>query len=1350
MNKRITTYLQNLLKAIIVLVCSISLYVIPTIQAQAQDNTISGTLSLPAGDVAPVGGLSIDVNVGDSPDFVSFFGVNVLIAEGLSSAPYSITVPEDFTVDWQVDYYCSSGCPGYAMGGFFSFFGTQFDSNLTDLLPGGSDHANIDLELLTGNEISGVVSLPAGDVAPVGGLLVDVNIQDVTFYSTFVGTQVLINAGTNSATYSVIVPSDFVDWQVEYYCSSSCPGYAMGGFYSSSGTQFDSNLTDLLPGGSDHANIDLELLTGNEISGVVSLPAGDVAPVGGLLVDVNIQDVTFYSTFVGTQVLINAGTNSATYSVIVPSDFVDWQVEYYCGGCGDYIENGYYNSTGTQSNSNSAEQLTGGSDHTNIDLELLASNTISGTISLPNGELAPIGGFFVDVNISDSPNFSNYYGTSVFIDEGQNSAPYSVKIASDNSLQWQVDYYCGGCGDYLENGYYNSAGTEFDFINAELLAGGVDHTNIDLEFLTGNMISGTVSLPNGELAPMGGINLFVSIGDYPEFNYYQSANVIIPEGQNSANYSVSLPPDASVSWQVNYTCYCFPYLDFGYYNSAGTIGDFSSAELLVGGIDHSGINLELLRGDVISGVVSMPGSDVAPLGGLYLGIKISYDSGSNTSFGFFIQEGMSSVGYSVVLPSDASQLRMVSYDCSNCSDYVSNGYYSSTGTQYDSSSADQLSGGTDQVNIDMELLTGNSIGGTLSLPGSDMAPAGGLSFEIFAEEEFLNSDVARVSVYMPEGQDTVSYSFTVPPDATQNWLVGYSCYNCEPYWRTGYYGNTIDQGLADTLAGGIDHVNINLEAILANVISGELSLPNGDAAPPGGVGLSIFARGAFSYFSNGLNINEGQNSVAYSLLLPPDSSEIWEVGYDCYSNCDGYVNPGFYNSTGTVYDESAAEQLLGGSDYTNIDLELISGIAISGALSLPGSDVAAQDLYFQIQAFDEFEMLTFFDSVKISQNDNSVQYSVTVPDDSSVNWSVQYGLNFFSEAPYWKTGFYNTTQTTPVRSAATQLAGGVSHVNKDMTVLTHNTTDGTVSLPNADTAPAGGVSIYICGETQFSTGPVTGFGYGGISDIFDESLECKLVTIPEGDSSVPYSLKTTPDTTVDWSVSYTCWNCPSVYEDQAYYSTTGTVIGLNNATMLTGGSDHSSIDLTLLVGSAFVDVPVDHPDFIYIEALVDNGIAQGCNLDEFCPDQPMSRDGAAIWLLQAAEIFGYSPPPFAGIEYDDVTGSVFAADWINDLKQHGFTEGCTDAGDLYCPNQSMTKGSAAKMLLMAKGYTAVPAKTGDYADVPNTHPLAGWIDEMDTQGYAQGCETNNYCPGEILTKAGFAKLLAKTFGFVGP
>jgi hypothetical protein len=55
--------------------------------------------------------------------------------------------------------------------------------------------------------------------------------------------------------------------------------------------------------------------------------------------------------------------------------------------------------------------------------------------------------------------------------------------------------------------------------------------------------------------------------------------------------------------------------------------------------------------------------------------------------------------------------------------------------------------------------------------------------------------------------------------------------------------------------------------------------------------------------------------------------------------------------------------------------------------------------------------------------------------------------------------------------------------------------------------------------------------------------------------------------------------------------------------------------------ATFNDVPTSHPQFQFIESLVDSGITVGCGGGNYCPDNPVTRGQMAVFLAKALGLY---------------------------------------------------------------------------------------------------------------------------------
>jgi pimeloyl-ACP methyl ester carboxylesterase len=178
---------------------------------------------------------------------------------------------------------------------------------------------------------------------------------------------------------------------------------------------------------------------------------------------------------------------------------------------------------------------------------------------------------------------------------------------------------------------------------------------------------------------------------------------------------------------------------------------------------------------------------------------------------------------------------------------------------------------------------------------------------------------------------------------------------------------------------------------------------------------------------------------------------------------------------------------------------------------------------------------------------------------------------------------------------------------------------------------------------------------------------------------------------------------------------------------------------------AFADVPTGHWAFSSIESLSASGITSGCGGGNYCPENPATRAQMAVLLERSERGGDFQPAAGAGNVFLDVPAGYWAGGWIELLSSDGITTGCGNNNycpeDLVTREQMAVFLLRAKH---GPDY-APPTPTGVFVDVPLTHWAAGWIEQLYAEGITLGCGPDSYCPKDAVSRAQMAVFLVRTF-----
>ena len=157
-----------------------------------------------------------------------------------------------------------------------------------------------------------------------------------------------------------------------------------------------------------------------------------------------------------------------------------------------------------------------------------------------------------------------------------------------------------------------------------------------------------------------------------------------------------------------------------------------------------------------------------------------------------------------------------------------------------------------------------------------------------------------------------------------------------------------------------------------------------------------------------------------------------------------------------------------------------------------------------------------------------------------------------------------------------------------------------------------------------------------------------------------------------------------------------------------------------------------------IEWAYAEGITTGCSAERFCPNDFVTREQMASFLVRALGLTGTPPDAFV----DDENSS--HENDINRIAAAGLTTGCNAAAHLYCPTLKVRRDEMASFLSRALALTGTPPDAF-VDDEGNSHELN--INRIAAAGLTTGCNATAhlYCPTQFVTRGQMAAFLHRAF-----
>lgn len=451
------------------------------------------------------------------------------------------------------------------------------------------------------------------------------------------------------------------------------------------------------------------------------------------------------------------------------------------------------------------------------------------------------------------------------------------------------------------------------------------------------IIDGNIYLPDGKVAPPGGITLKVT-AEIP--GNAQTSEITISEGQNSAPYGFRI---LSMYGGLEIRCELITpvegYYDVSYYTGISQKPFKSDAVKLTDMCNQSDLNITLVESKKVTGEIILP-DGVSLENDSSVNVTFTAQSEPNTAVGSasktdinfskevtaVIEKGEKSGTFEVELPVYSEGY----YYNYKLIDYIS-------GICPDSNKFDASNKLLEASKISMTLDKGNIITGVVTLPKGKVAEKD-LSVKIRAFYFTSTSDDPKnVLAFtdrdftIPEGKNSIDYEIAVYPEYSK-YYIGYSL-NTNKYINKGYYSptGTVTKIDRDKCAVNVDKniKDLNLPVLNGATLSGKLMCPEGNASEDIEGVLALYNDYYFADYP--FVINKGSSSITFDFNLPTD---LGSFAFRYETKSTKYENMAYYNDNGTTLDQSYCINVNDGTTK-NVQFYLLENQKISGNISLP-------------------------------------------------------------------------------------------------------------------------------------------------------------------------------------------------------------------------------------------------------------------------------------------------------------------------------------------------------------------------------------------------------------------------------
>ncbi len=181
-------------------------------------------------------------------------------------------------------------------------------------------------------------------------------------------------------------------------------------------------------------------------------------------------------------------------------------------------------------------------------------------------------------------------------------------------------------------------------------------------------------------------------------------------------------------------------------------------------------------------------------------------------------------------------------------------------------------------------------------------------------------------------------------------------------------------------------------------------------------------------------------------------------------------------------------------------------------------------------------------------------------------------------------------------------------------------------------------------------------------------------------------------------------------------------------------------------GINFGDVTASDSFRDYIHAIACAGITQGCGNGNYCPANDVTRAQMAAFIVRAKEGEPPSDYCASGSKFNDVSATDGFCNYIKRLGDLQITTGCGGGNYCPDQNVTRDQMAAFLVRAVSGEPPSDYCSSGSvFGDVASSSQFCKYIKKLDELGITTGCGNGNYCPSDYVTRDQMAAFLFRAF-----